>query len=189
MATVTLRPNADGTYRQFLIYPTTPTTHYDKVDEVTPNDAVDYVHSCFGDGAAHDVVDTYLKPATGIPAGSKINSVTLYTRGLVVPTPAGLRVYWGYALFEGGVLTASTVWRYTAWTTTYYTFTTNPRTGLPWTVSEVEALEFGVCAQDRYDTAGDESWAKVSTVWLVVDYTPPVAVKRIMGDGFVWIVC
>jgi len=190
MATVTVRPTADGTYKQFpVIYPTTPSTHYDKVDEVTPNDATDYIGSNAGDGAAHDFYDTFKKAATGIPSGSTINSVTVYTRGRVIPTPAGSKVTWAEAIYTYGKLYDGATHNYTSWTTTSTTWTTNPYTGAPWTVDEVEALEIGVKGLDRYDTAGDESWAQVSTVWAVIDYTPPVAAKRIMGDGFVWVMC
>lgn len=173
MATVTLRPTGDGTYKQWLIYPTTPTTHYDKVDEATPNDGTDYLDSGFDDGAAHDVYDTFLKPSSGIPAGSTINSVTVYSNGLVVPTAAGVKVVWNEALLVGGTLYKGASHNYTSWTTTSTTWTTNPKTGAAWTLSDVENLEFGVYGADRYDTIGNETWAQVTAVWLVIDYTPP----------------
>jgi hypothetical protein len=184
MTTVTLRPTGDGTYKQWLIYPATPTTHYDKVDEATPNDGTDYLKSGFGDGAAHDVYDTFLKPLSGIPAGSTINSVTVYSNGRVVPTPRGSKVTWAEALLVGGTLYKGSSHNFTSWTTTSAAWTTNPNTGAAWTLSDIEALEFGVFGQDRYDTAGNESWAEVTAVWLVVDYTPPPAgVQHFIGDG------
>ena len=177
MPTVTLRPNADGTYRQFKIYPTTPTTHYDKVDEVTPNDGTDYITSMYGDGLAHEVYDTFLKPSSGIPAGSTINSVTVYSRGRVTQTPGGFKVSWRNCLLVDGTLYTADNFQYTSWTTVNSVWATNPKTGLPWTLSDIEALEFGVFGTDKYDAAGDESWVDITTVWLVIDYTPPPAGK------------
>lgn len=189
MVTVTVRPIADGTYKQCLIYPTTPSTHFDKVDETTPNDATDYVYTGFGDGLAHsNVVDTFVKGSTGIPSGSTINSVTVFIRAHTVPTPSGSKVSYGIALYEGGVLTLVKPFSYTAWTTSSRAWTTNPRTGNAWTVSEVEALEVGFVSDDSYDAIGDESFGECSTVWVEIDYTPPtVAAKKIFMDGFVFI--
>ena len=70
MPTVTLRPSSDGALLQCLIYPATPTTHYDKVDEVTPNDATDYVLSPNVAGVAYR--DSYGKPASEIPEGLQL---------------------------------------------------------------------------------------------------------------------
>jgi len=178
MVIVTLRPIADGAYKQWRIYPTTPTTHYDKVDEETPNDAVDYITSRFADGADHYVYDTFIKPPTGIPQGSTINSVTVYSRGIAVKTILKVVAPWTEVLLVDGTLYTGYPHYYTTWTTTYRTWATNPKTGSPWTLNDVEALEFGAYGEDGYDDDGNETWVSVTAVWMEIDYTPPVIITK-----------
>jgi hypothetical protein len=184
MATVTLRPIADGALLQNAIYPTTPTTHYDKVDEETPNDWVDYVYCPITLASARD---SYVKPSTGIPAGSTINSVTIYNRAYTPPTESGLMPYAKRLLRNaaGTVWTSTTNNQAKVWTTLYDTLTTSPFTRAAWTLDEVEGLQIGCENTTVEDPAtGTISSGSVSTVWLVVDYTPPaVGVPRFIGNG------
>lgn len=56
----------------------------------------------------------------------------------------------------------------TSWVTYSYTWTVNPATGLPWTISEVNALQFGVWT----DAGHDSTWQECCVTGLEVKYTP-----------------
>jgi hypothetical protein len=184
MPTVTLRPTADGAILGNRIYPTTPTTHYDKVDEETPNDLTDYVYG--GDTVGAYYMDTYVKPSSGIPAGSTINSVTIYNRILTPPGEAGTMGRVATLLRNAaGVLAAGTNKYARTWTTISTVYASSPFTGAAWTLAEVEGLQIGTRTLTNNDAISGPVQGMCSTVWLVIDYTPPppVGVPRFIGDG------
>jgi hypothetical protein len=189
VATVTVRPISDDVVQFPQIYPTTPTTHYDKVDETTPNDGTDYVSAAASDGLTHTFRDFYNKQATGIPSGSTINSVTIYIRYQGYKTTLGkigscaTSIKLGTNTKDGSVTTGTPLWY-----TKSDTYTTNPWTSAAWTLTDVENLKIGCMGNDVYDTGGEESAPSISTVWLVIDYTPPAAAPHMVGDGLTWII-
>ena len=161
--TNTLVPTSDVTVGFDTIYPTTPTTHYDKVDE----------------GAAHDSASTYCRAVTNAdediyglgdmadPTGTYDLDVTIH----VVCQDAGT----GSAALDAGVYIAST--RYVgvndlvppnAWADNSYTWEVNPNTAAEWTFAGINAMAiYVVCA----DAAPD---VDVTSIYIVVsiDYTP-----------------
>ena len=180
MVTVTLRPNANGAIIGLTPYPAT-LANWDCVDEAVANDAVDYVWIPDSPNFL-SLRDFYLKPASGIPAGSMINSVTHYRRiryrGF---TYGSLYIAGNVYDFDGARVLA-------AWTTRAYTLTTSPATGAPWTLAEVENMQVGVRLDNVYDPIAEMYVSPLCTqVYIVVDYTPPVAV-RFAGDGLAWVV-
>lgn len=176
MPTIILRPTADGALLECRVYPATPPTHYDKVDEETPNDDTDGVESQPAEGSYRDC---FIKQPSNIPSGSTINSVTIYIRA---KSSYYAGVYYGnFATLlrnAAGTIVIGPIRRSAGvWTTVYDTYTTSPFTGLPWTVSEVEGLQIGVRLSTGVDEYGTPYPSRCSTVWLVVDYTPPPAIR------------
>ncbi|MEM1589685.1 MAG: hypothetical protein QW175_04655 [Candidatus Bathyarchaeia archaeon] len=169
MPTLILRPTGDGSLRECSIYPTTPTTHYDKVDEETPNDATDYVYASTTTIDAKR--DTYTKPSTGLPSYATINSIKIYNRLYSPATPLGARPAGATLIRIGTQDFTGTMAYYTAWTTVSTTYTNNPATNQPWTVSDVEALEIGTILYVDEDGEGNRSGCQCSTVWLEIDYS------------------
>jgi len=173
MPTVTLRPSADGALLQNSIHPTTPTTHFDKVDEEVPNDATDYVYSPTPTGAYRD---SFVKPSSGIPSGSTINSVTIYHR--LRTTLSELRYCGAVCTLlrdSLGNVVVSFPFIQAVWTTVSVLYTTSPFTGSAWTLAEVEGLQIGTQCESIMDEEYTSGQGYCSTIWLVIDYTlPPV---------------
>jgi hypothetical protein len=184
LATVTLHPNANGDYIQLFIGGTSPPSqNWDCVDESPPNDDVDFVFMPAppsGSAADHDI---YKYPASGIPSGSTINSVTVYHRDVKVQSrtavgraSAVIKTYGTEYMGASHTLT-------TSWTNYSDAWATNPYTLQPWTIAEIDALQAGVYLYDGSIYVESDC----TQVYVVVDYTP-VAVAVTRGDGLVWIV-
>lgn len=109
---------------------------------------------------------TYSNP--GLPAGSTINSVTVYIKGCA---PGGYInnfyiIYWnGSTVYSDTVSNALT----TNYTTYSKTWTTNPATGVAWTAAQVNAAEFGV------NTSGAGWGTRYTYTYVVVNYTSATA--------------
>jgi hypothetical protein len=117
------------------IYPTTPTTHYDKVDEEVADDDATYVYGA-ADGKTY--TDRYYKTALNIGT-SKIAAVDIIIRY----KGAGLRV----GFYIGGTLYLSTAFpSKTVWTTTSVRWTKNPATNQDWTQTDVNNAQLVVQA-------------------------------------------
>jgi len=184
MATVTLRPSSDSTIVECLIYPTTPTTHFDKVDEETPNDDTDYVYA----NTTGVFRDLFNKLASGIPTGSTINSVTIYNRIRCIPGEYGEYGYC-YTLLRSGTTDAQGgPEQSSVWATVNTVYNNSPFTGVPWTIAEIDAMLIGTRLYGiQYGEFPTEE--RCSTVWIVVDYTAPVvAVLKMVGDGLTCVV-
>jgi len=186
MTTVTVRPTSDGALLECRIKPTTPTTHYDKVYETTPNDATDYVA---GQSTASGVYrDSYGKGATGIPPTSTISAVRIYNR--VYGPPANELSPYTQTLLrnaEGSLAYGPQLYADT-WTTEYTEYTKSPFTGVDWTVDEIEGLQIGCVCQTIYESGIGYNTGACSTVWLEIDYTPPAPAVTPRGDGLTWII-
>jgi len=170
--TTTLRPNAEGDLLQAdIVYPSTPSTHYDKVDEETSDADATYV----GKSDTTDVgyyTDLYNLPDGQIPSGSTVNSVAVY---IVVRN-----VVSGVGGYRTTIKTNGVVYNGTAYSpagTTWYTYstnyTTNPNTGVAWTIAQVDALQIGVQLIGEYYASSDTYlYGRCTQVYVVIDYTP-----------------
>lgn len=156
--TETLRPNAAGSTTG-LEEVVGAATHWEAVDEESADDTTSYVY----DTRASNYADTYNITNTSIPAGSTINSVTVYYR---------VWRNYGTSKAAGGVyLNGTTVWdswrepSLSAWTT--YSASLSRPGGGSWTQSDLDSLQVGV--QLWNPDAGHET--RCTQVYAVVDYT------------------
>jgi hypothetical protein len=166
----TLRPTSDSSVGFPVIYPTTPTTHYDKVDEAVPNDDSDYIRTDTG----HLVTktDKYLKTSFTLPAGKKIAGVLISARVKTEYITSARQARAWIGVDVGGVNYMSGILQtLDAWQTKTYWFEKNPATGLAWTQADVNNAKIVVQgATYTYDV--DDYWMYCSTVWLdVYTYT------------------
>jgi hypothetical protein len=144
----------------WLVAPTSPTTHYDKVHEYpTPDDAA----STLSPGAAgNDIYNLTL--VSGSAGSGTISKVSVYIRiynsgnvGLATPVinPSG-------GTYLGTQITATSTW------TTYHTdWATNPYTGVAWTWSDIATLKAGV----KLDPNGGKTSLYCTQVYVDVNYT------------------
>ncbi|TAK63882.1 MAG: hypothetical protein EPO22_06265, partial [Dehalococcoidia bacterium] len=135
--TVTLRPNAQGSYSQWNATPNV--THYLNVDETTADDDTTYLEQSLG--AKND---THLYPSAGVPGNAVIDKVTLKFRWKATGASYGALVP---VYYQGGVMgatgnrirTPAEGWINDSWELRY-----NPATKQYWTAAEVNAsMEFG----------------------------------------------
>lgn len=154
--TETLVPTSDIATGFDTIYPVSPTTHYDKVD----------------DGASHDSADTYCRAVTNADQdiyglgdmadpGTADLDVTIH----IVCQDAGT----GFAYLDAGVYLSSTCYVGVndqqvpnSWTEYTYTWETNPDTSAEWAYGEINGM--GACVAVA-DAAPD---VDVTSVWIVV---------------------
>lgn len=161
-ATTNLTVNGDGTKSAGLYYPsgTWANMNTDDGDTLYWNLTV----------VANPKTWAFTNP--GLPAGSIIDSVTVYAKMKTVGSAnTGTIMYYnGIASYYGNTetLTASYVLYSKMWTT-------NPATGVAWTESQVNAAEFGVNA------SAVGSGTSCTYIYVVVAYTPP-AVPTVTTD-------
>lgn len=186
MTTVTLRPNAAGDLTQCSEYPTSG-SNYDKVNETVEDEDATYVYAPIFTNAYYE--DLYKMPASGIPVGSTINSVTVYAYFRNNKTPLG-----GSTSANNAIKTHSVLYLGTTWVpgTSYALFsdvwTTNPNTLAAWTIAEIDALQVGCKLRDVSNLETADASARCTQIYVVVDYTPPVSAVTARGDGLTWIV-
>jgi len=166
MPTETLRPNAAGDATE-LVPSTAP--NWECVNEAVANGDTDYVRN---DAENTYERDLYNIPDTAIPAGSTINSVTVYWTARKVAVPS-TRAIAGYSsiktegiIYEGSVqaLTNS----YVEYNTAY---ATNPNTGVAWTIAELNALQIGIYLGNYYLDDLHFAYGRCTQVYVIIDYT------------------
>jgi hypothetical protein len=157
MATLYLRPNANGDVIQLTPYGAT--YNWDCVDDVTPDDTATFVSPSAGAWSK----DLYQLQDTSI--SGTINWIKVWVRcyGVNGQGYTTLRTY--NTDYNGSAFNIGPSWA------NYYTqYNTNPYTGSAWTWAEINALQAGVglLAPD------DKSAACCTQVYIEVDYTPRV---------------
>lgn len=150
MATVTIRPDGNGTYTDW-------TGDYTDVDEVTL-DENDYVTT-----DANSKKETFTLGDTGLASGPTINSVKVHIQAKYIDflnKEINILIRSGSTDDTGAGITLDE-------TTTEYTktWTTDPDTGAAWTITAVDALEAGIASES---SAGG---GYIYQLWVVVDYT------------------
>jgi len=170
MATVTLRPNADGFLTEWSVYPSTPTTHYDKVDEETPDEDSTYIYIT---AIGKDYWNIEDPGVAGV-----ISNVRVYVRArktTATLTRITIRIYTYSTEYYSGTIDLTT-----SYVNYYFDWATNPKTGSAWTWTEITNLQIGVrCA------SSDTLEARVTQAYCVVTYTAGVAhtqeISEILG--------
>ncbi|MBA7599930.1 hypothetical protein ES703_06976 [subsurface metagenome] len=177
----TLRPNAAGDYTNISFQYPSSTYHWDKVDDVAPDDDGTYVYNqTIYPAAPVREKDVYGLEGSSIPEGAAINSVTVYFRfgsdmGFEVQCKPLLRLGTdetvGAQRSQGGSI--------------YGTFSqalTRPGGG-DWSPSDMADLQVGIDLYP-YSVYPNFAKAKCTQVYVEIDYTPPTLAYKDIATRF-----
>jgi hypothetical protein len=160
-------PESDGTSAgTWTCSPSSPATLWDKVDETSPDDGDYIIGSPSGSGNYYQL---FVSSNFTIPDESTITDITIYYRAK--DQSNGNNNIRAYIKAGGSYDSGSSVNPSLSWTTYSYSFTTNPSTGLAWTVDDINGSGsnplqyFGVYSSDL-NPAVD-----VSMVYAQVNYS------------------
>lgn len=161
----TLGPISDYALEFPFIYPSTPTTHFDKVDDVTADDLSTYVRT--GDSTI-EIYDDYGRTAYTLPSGQKVALVRvvcrLMTQSLTAIKQAtarfGIRI--GATRYMSGYKKTAD-----AWVTYTQDWIKNPATGLAWTEADINGLYLSVSGKS-YFVPPDYYYAYCTQVYMEV---------------------
>lgn len=161
MSILTLRPNAAGDETSISFQQPGTGSHYDKVDEVTP-DTTTYVHTT----SASYQRDLYGIPDHTAETGA-INHITVYFR--IRCSDAVANAYAKPSIKSNSTVTdgIQVAHPYTYYTTYSQQWDTNPADSLAWDWSDIDALQVGVSLMA---TAGFV--VRCTQVYVEVDYSP-----------------
>lgn len=161
----------NGTWQ---VYPASPATCWDKVDDPAccPDNATTYIYINRNFAGYCSTAKLFTFTPFSVPAGSTIYSLTIHYRAYSNDTDQGaggeLKVGSWEGSFSQGGLTSN-------WQTYSVVYTTNPATGLPWTVADVNGTgpnplqQFGIYSDECSSTHSNY----FTQIYAVVDYTPP----------------
>jgi len=176
MATETLRPNAAGDKTEWTIYaPNTGEQNYEDVDEETSDGNTTCL--CTPPESITQVKDLYnLQDPVTIGASDMINSVTVRT--WIKSSSATYKNSFYMGLKTGGIEydDATADIPGTDWTNYTQVWTTNPKTGVAWTLDDIKALQIGLnCATRKIVLAYYIGYH--TKIDVVVDFTPSAGGK------------
>lgn len=185
-ASQTRRPTGDGAVAgTWITYPITGQPRYAQVDEEPPSDT-DYIYCITATGG----YSMYTFPAFTIPDGATITSVVLEYRARRAAgsgnTDAQASLMVGGTRYNSGRNNVTTTW-----TTYSYTWANNPRTGLPWTVDDVNGVgtnalqQFGNFTADSYPYLMI-SYCKLTVNYTTVEYNDQIRVDVSWDGGISW---
>ncbi len=159
----TLRPTND-TYKGFP-YPTG--SHFDKVNDTTPDDSNTYIRT--GDSTAV-VYDRFGKPSFTLPSGKKIAFIRVVCRGFTDKIGPDRHGEFKYGIYiNGNYYMSGFVRTENEWKTFSKTWMKNPATGQEWTESDINNLEIAVAGRSYYYSPSSEYYyALITQVYLEV---------------------
>lgn len=160
MATETLRPNAAGDETGIGYQVPSSDSHWDKVDEETPDEDTTYLLAM---NAAYQR-DLYNLPASSIPDGATINFIKVYFRcweSASTTCKASPSLKSDSTVTDGTLVDLST-----SWETFSQQWDTNPADSQPWEKADIDALQIGVRLGSSIAT-----YACCTQVYVEVDYT------------------
>ncbi len=154
----TLRPNAAGDETDILQQYPVGGAHWEKVDEVSPDENSTYVYSAYGDGWRRDL---YKLPASS--GLGTINKITVYFRGRGTSRDSRAKA----SIKSNSTVTDMPEYQSLPepWGTFLYEWTENPAGGA-WEWADIDALQIGVYLYAAFDEA------RCTQVYVEVDYTP-----------------
>ncbi|MFC1918380.1 hypothetical protein ACFLWW_00175 [Chloroflexota bacterium] len=166
-ATETLRPTADGDETTVeAVIPTTPTTHWDKVDDITSDDDSTYVYT--QNFVYPNWTEDLYQIADHSTGQGQINYVRVYAVARSSVDPGGADPTFRIHIKTNGVEYNGTELQTTTSYVTYsYDWNTNPQTGQAWTWTEIDSLQAGVSLlrpKNNQDT-------RCTQVYVEVNYT------------------
>jgi hypothetical protein len=160
--TETLRPNAAGSETSISYQYPASGSHYDKVDDITPDE---------GSTEVYTYSSSYQRDLYNLPASSgsgTINYIKVYFRGDRAPQGPG---YAKPAIKSNSTVTDGTEVALTTACVTYsQQWNTNPADGEAWEWSDIDALEIGVSLKDASGGYG----AYCTQVYVEVNYITSV---------------
>jgi hypothetical protein len=166
VATETLRPNGAGDETNIGDQYPTSGAHWDKVDEVTPDEGSTYVGT-YNSAYQRDLYNL----ADHIEGAGTINFVKVYARGKVTasPTQASLKI----AVKSGATVAESSEKTITtSWANYSQQWDTNPNTGAAWTWDEIDSLQAGITVR-RCNASGE--YTVCTQLYVEVDYSSVTA--------------
>lgn len=173
--TIIKYPGEDGAYVSLAVYPSSPTTHYTKVNENPPDNDTTYLKD---KGSSQPMAyDVFIKEAISFPEGYNITSVrvvlTVKTH-LYVPECSGI----ASARLRNSTANITSSGVDIAWSTysevTFSWSNLSPFTGLAWTQDEINAMQFGLGLEGGFDFETSRyRGCRCTQVRLEIDYTVP----------------
>ncbi len=175
MATQQRVPTGDDSVSStFTLYPTSPTTRYDKVDDAigSPDDDSTYIEGTNNAGG----YACFTFAAFTIPAGSTIQSVAVTYRA----KETGVGASSSYGCIKTGTTqrTSSGADPGGSYSDRTVTWTTNPATSAAWQVDEVNGTDSETTHRLTAFGIGGTDWApdtRFTQVYCTVTYTEPSA--------------
>ncbi len=167
MSTETLRPTANGDKIEIPSQNPDSGSHYDKVDDVSPDDAATYIY-VLSSSTTSWVRDLF--QLSDLTSDNVIESIKIYFRARETGGTGNARpcLKIDSSEYEGTIIQLTT-----SWATYSQTYSTNPKTGEAWTKDEVNSLQVGV---DLRIVATDLPYASDCTqVYVVVTIIDPPA--------------
>lgn len=170
MATLTLRPNAAGDATQYMAQ--SPANgvadHWDKVDEVIPDEDSTYLYILTGSyWDLFNIPDHTTETDTIVSVKVTIRCRNYSADGSCYARPI---IKTGGTEYKNATPNRPT----TTWTNYSYQWDTNPKTGLPWTWADIDALQIGV-----YLSSGSGPGTKRCTqVYAEIEYGAPTVTTQ-----------
>jgi len=180
MATITKKPNANGTYTE--------------ADDNIPNTSARWENLSDDSDSTYisnsdtqsTTRNTFLKSALGLPAGAIVDKIVVRQR-IRTAQSGGVKSYAKEMLLINSSEYYADSEKYSAgvWEWTEEEWATNPSTGSAWLEAEVDAVEFGTFLANR-TRLGITLLSQSSEVEFVVYYTVAVVAQPLM-DGLVFV--
>jgi len=164
MATETLRPTGAGDETNLT---PSPAPNWDAVNDIAPDEDATLVLASWYASWYRD----FYQCGDILIASGTINKITVYVRARATTNPN-----WNNLVIpiktSGGTISESPQMMTTgSWADYSRDWATNPETGNPWTIAEINGLQIG-CRMRRPKSDTNLYDTRATQVYLVVDYTP-----------------